>query len=330
MMKDTRDGFPAPIRVFRPKWQVHFENGTVFPATFGGIHLGVVAEQGKSTSGIEKVQQINKPLNPDWDILFIDNYVFEYCERADATIAFDVENGLPRSLDCVQNVAIDASSLSMKKHDVWYKKLRFILRNFPNVKRVTIIATVVLDIRSPEYMSELCHMDIQNISVQDRIRHGILFGEELKLFPHCTQTLRPSNFAIRAWNDLPNHWPSWKKRKEERTVPFLFMTAMVYFKKEWISLHGEGGPEGPCKLGSQQVDVAGILVRNEVKRQSVEEKHQKRSPAVSKSALKKQTSFFLLGTKKSKFSLKNRPSMPSLGSQAPALVGVDLRFGNRV
>ncbi|ROW05832.1 hypothetical protein VMCG_05155 [Cytospora schulzeri] len=318
----ARNGSSAPIQVFRPKWQIQFDNGTLFPASFHGIHLGTVAER-KATRGKEKVQQLtNTPFDPEWDIIFIDNYVFTYCERPDATITFDVENGLPENLASVQNVAIDASSLLMKRHDVWYKKLRFILRNFPKVQRITIVATVILDIASPEYMSgpNMYHMDIQNISVEDRIRHGILFGEEFNSFPHCTKTLRPSDFAIRAWNDLPNHWPSWRKRMEDNTTPCLFMTAMVYLKKEWVSLDGEGGRGGPCNLGSQGVDISGMLIRNEIKRQSTEKENKKRS-AGSKPEVKKQASAFSLGKKKSMFSLKNRPSMPMLSSQATSLAG---------
>lgn len=320
IMKDTRDGSPAPIRVFRPKWQVYFDDGTLFPAAFNGIHLGTVAEH-KTSESEEKAQECNKTFDPECDIIFVDNYVFKYCEQANVIIIFDVENGLPRVLDSVLNVAIDASSLSMNRHDIWYKKLRFILRNFPKVKRITVVATVVLDIASPEYMREpVYHMDIQNISVEDRIRHGILFGEDLSLFPHCTESLRPSDFALRAWNDLPNHWPSWKKRKEDMTAPCLFMTAMVYFRKEWISLDGEGGPGGPCRLGTRRVDIAGTLIRNEVKRQSTGNETKKRSSG-PKPTLNKQKSFLSLGTKKSKFSSKNRPSTPTLSSQATTLVG---------
>ncbi|KUI68356.1 hypothetical protein VM1G_04627 [Cytospora mali] len=299
-MKDTTYASPAPIRVFRPKWQIHFDDNTRYPAIFRGVHLGTVAEH-EASSGPGKAQQVEKPFDPEWDIIFIDNYVFEYCERPDATIIFDVENGLPNNLAALQNVAIDASSLSMDKNDVWYKKLRFILRNFPMVKRITIIATVVLDIPSPEYMSKpLYHMDIQNVCVQDRMRHGILFGEELQLYRYCKETSRPSDFAIQAWNDLPNHWPTWKRRREDKTAPCMFVTAMVYFKKEWINLDGEGGPGGPCRLGKQRLDIAGAMIRKKLNNQAIGEKHNKRlMQSKSQLALKKQTSLFTLRKKKS-------------------------------
>lgn len=313
-MASTKDDSPAPMRVFRPKWKVCFDDGNVFPGAFGGIHLGTVAERRASNSS-EKGKYCDKTFNPECDMIFIDTYVFEHCERADAIISFDVENGLPENLEGVLNVAIDARSLSLDRHDVWHKKLRFILRYFPKVKRITVVATVVLDIASPDYMTEpMYHMDIQNISIEDRSRHGILFGDNLPLFPHSSETLRPSDFALTAWNDMPNHWPSWKKRKEDNTAPCLFMTAMVYFEKEWISLDGEGGPGGPCKLGTQRVDVAGTLIRNEVKRQSTGKEDEKRKSA-SKPAVNKQKSFFSLGTKKPKFPLGARASMPILSSK---------------
>lgn len=320
-MKDTGECSAAPIRIFRPKWKVHFKYGKVFPTEFLGIHLGTVVA-GRASLGAGKAKQTKKPFDHAWDIIFIDTYVFEYCERADAIITFDVENGLPDGLDLVQNVAIDASSLSTHKHDVWYKKLRFILRNFPEVRRITIVATVILDITSPAYMPQpMYHMDIQSISIQDRMRHGILFGEDLPLYRLCTHTSRPSDFALRAWNELSNHWPSWKKRIENKTAPCLFMTAVVYFSREWISLEGEGGPDGPCRLGDKRVDVAGTMIRNEVKKQSTTKADTKASIA-PKSAVKKQASFFSLSKKKkSMLPLKSRPSMPTLDSQAATMNG---------
>ncbi|ROW15267.1 hypothetical protein VPNG_03083 [Cytospora leucostoma] len=320
-MKDTGECSAAPIRIFRPKWKVHFEDGKVFPTEFLGIHLGTVGAD-RGSLGAGKAGETNKPFDTGWDILFIDTYVFDYCERADAIISFDVENGLPDGLDLVQNVAIDASSLSMHKHDVWYKKLRFILRNFPKVKRVTIVATVILDIASPECMLQpMYHMDIQNISTQDRMRHGMLFGEDLPLYRLCTQTSRPSDFALRAWNDLPSHWPSWRKRIENNTAPCLFMTAVVYFKREWISLEGEGGPEGSCTLGDKRVDVAGTMFRNEVKKKYMAKADLKAS-ITPKPAVKKQASFFSLSKKKnSMLPLQIRPSMPMLKGQVASRLG---------
>lgn len=325
-MKDARKGYLVPIRVFRPQWKVQFDDGTALPATSRGIQLGTVAEHNTS-SAPKAIQQTRKPFDPEWDILFIDTCVFEYCERVNTAITFDIENGLPDNLNSLQNVAIDASSLSLDRHDVWYKKLRFILRNFPKVSRITVIATIVLDIASPVHLTQpMYHMDIQNISVHDRMRHGILFGEDLLLFPHCTETNRPSDFAIRAWNDIPNHWPTWKKRKENHTAPCMFITAVVYFKKEWISLEGEGGPGGPCILGGQRVDVTGTMIRNEVKKQSMVEADARRSLAI-KSMVRKQTSVFSLKRRKPMLSLKNRQSLPTLDSQASTLVGQTGLFG---
>ncbi|KAK7743236.1 hypothetical protein SLS53_004321 [Cytospora paraplurivora] len=320
-MKDTGESSAAPIRIFRPKWKVHFKDGKVFPTEFLGIHLGTVVADRESL-GAGKAEETKKPFDTEWDIIFIDTYVFEYCERADAIISFDVENGLPDGLDLVQNIAIDASSLSMHKHDVWYKKLRFILRNIPKVKRITIVATVILDITAPMCMPKpMYHMDIQNISIQDRMRHGILFGEDLPLYRLCRQTSLPGDFALRAWNDLPSHWPSWRKRIEDNTAPCLFMTAIVYFKREWISLEGEGGPDGSCRLGYKRVDVAGTMIRNEVKKQYMA-RADRRASIARKSAVKKQASFFSLSKKKSMLLLRSRPSMPTLnGRVADILTG---------
>lgn len=331
-MKDTKDNSPAPIRVFRPKWQVNFKNGTVYPATFNGIHLGTVADQTHS-DGTDKSQvHDDKAFNPESDILFIENYVFKHCEDPNATtITLNAGDGLPGSLTSILNVAVDATSLSMERHDVWHKKLRFILRHLPRVRRITVAATVVLDTASPAPMGggwrrrPVCLMDIQNVAAEDRSRLGILFGDggcrgDVGVAPVCDgETGRPGDFVLRAWNDLSGYWPSWRVRREDGTAPCLFVTAMVYFRKEWVSLDGEGGGGGgvvgSCRLGSQRVDVPGSLVRLEVERQLAGEAGGKEGGGVAiGSALMRQKSVFSVGGKKRSLLLfRNRPSMPAVG-----------------
>lgn len=318
-MGDARNHFPKPIRVFRPKWRIHFDDGTVFPIIFANMHPDTAAES--TALDDTKRPSTATPFDPEWDIVFIDNYVFENCERPDATISFDVEDGLPESLDLPRNVGIESSSLLMDKSDVWCKKLRFILRNFRMVKRITIIASVVFDDASPNYLSKTSYFtDIQKVSLEDRIRHGILFGQELQLNPYCPKTLRASDFAIQAWNDLPNHWPSWKKKKENLTAPCLFITAMVYFRQEWDSLHGKGGPWGACVLGNRRSDIANIAVKNGSMRTSSAGVGKKRSME-ARPPLRKHSSFLSLKTKKSKLSLKKNPSMPLISGQGTRSMG---------
>ncbi|KAI3392921.1 hypothetical protein diail_4970 [Diaporthe ilicicola] len=180
-------------RLFWPKWQIKFKNNKVYPESFSGVHLGTVADN-QVSEGSNK-----KHFFPPLDMLFIDNYVFQYYERPDVEIVFGADGVLPETLDSVQKVAIDAGSLSHSKDkdDIWCKKLRFILRNFPNVRAITVLAAVVLDMASPVSMPEpIYFMDIGNTSIQDRIRHGILNGDERQAFPYDPETQRPSDFAV--------------------------------------------------------------------------------------------------------------------------------------
>ncbi|KKY31202.1 hypothetical protein UCDDA912_g08843 [Diaporthe ampelina] len=223
-------------RIFWPRWQIKFDNGTVYPASFGGVHLGTVAgnQASKSTKAPKPVQ---RRFFPPLDMLFIDDYVFEYCERPGAEVRFVTDSGLPKTLGVVQKVAINASSLSRseEKDDIWFKKLRFILRNFPKARAITVLTAVVLDIASPVSMPKpIYFMDVGNTSIHDRMRHGILTGDELSMLPHNPETLRPSDFAMQEWDNLPKEWPMFGKLKTKGTAPELYMGTMVFFGKEWI------------------------------------------------------------------------------------------------
>lgn len=145
---------PLPTdRIFWPKWQVKFADNKVYPVRFGGVHLGTVAEQKASKSAREPKPR-QRRFFPPLDMLFIDNYVFQYYEHPDVEIGFETGGGMPGTLKVVEKVAINASSLSHSKErdEIWLKKLRFILHNFPKIRAITVLTTVVLDMASPVSM----------------------------------------------------------------------------------------------------------------------------------------------------------------------------------
>lgn len=312
MEKELTETLPTD-RLFWPKWQIQFDDNTVYPASFSGVHLGTVAER-RAAEDTKVPMPSQRHFFPPLDMIFIDNYVFEHCERPDAMIGFDIDGGLPETLDVVEKVAIDASSLSQseEKDEIWCKKLRFILRNFPKVKAITVLATVVLDIASPSSMPKpMYFMDLGNTSVQDRMRHGILNGEDLKNFQHNPETLRPSDFAMQEWDNLPVEWPMFGKRRIKGTAPELYMGTMVLFGKEWVSLEGVGSPGRPCKLADRGVDPMGVIVKKEK-----EKLDQARAEAAGKRIIKKKSSMFSLKRKNSGLTVSRKPSTFSVKSQA--------------
>lgn len=293
--------------IFWPKWQIKFSNNTVYPTEFGGVHLGTLAEQHKPRK---------KRFFPPLDMLFIDSYVFEHYERPDVEIGFETGGGVPGTLKVVEKVAINASSLShsKEKDDIWLKKLRFILHNFPKVRAITVLTCVVLDMASPVSMPEpIYFMDVANTSVRDRMRHGILTGDELRMLPSCPESLRPSDFALQEWDDLPKEWPMFGKRKANGTAPELYMGTMVFFGKEWVSLEGVGAPGRLCSLGSRSADPMGAIVRKEKDKAAQMAQADTREPDKEdlKNPVKKD-----LKKKPSKFSLRHKGSSLSLLKQA--------------
>lgn len=302
-------------RIFWPKWQVKFRNNTVYPTEFGGVHLGTLAEK-QPSKNTRKPKPRQKPFFPPLDMLFIDSYVFEYYERPDVEIGFDAGGGVPGTLKVVEKVAINASSLShsKEKDDIWLKKLRFILHNFPKVRAITVLTAVVLDMASPVSMPKpIYFMDVANTSAHDRMRHGILTGDELKMYPTNPETMRPSDFAMQEWDSLPNEWPMFGKRKANGTAPELYMGTMVFFRKEWISLEGVGAPGRLCSLGRRSADPMGAIVRKE--KDKAPQMAQADTRAPEKKDLKKKPSKFSLRHKGSSLSLLKQASTFSMRSQ---------------
>lgn len=311
-------------RIFWPKWTVKFGNNTVYPDQFGGVHLGTLADKQPSKKAHEPKRR-QKRFFPPLDMLFIDNYVFEHYERPDVEIGFDTGGGLPGTLKVVEKVAINASSLShsKEKDDIWLKKLRFILRNFPKIRAITVLTTVILDMASPASMPKpIYFMDVGNTSVHDRIRHGILTGDELKVYPTDPETLRPSDFAMQEWDSLPKEWPMFGKRKANGTAPELYVGTMVFFGKEWVSLEGVGAPGRLCNLGSRSPDPMGAIIRREWDKAARMTRANTGAPAKkdlkkskSKLSLNRKESGLSLLRKASTFSLRSQPSKASLKRQ---------------
>lgn len=311
-------------RIFWPKWQVKFRNGTVYRHRFGGVHLGTLAEK-EASKNTHEPKPRQKRFFPPLDMLFIDNYVFEYYERPDVEIGYDTGGGLPKTLNEVEKVAINASSLSYSKEkdDIWLKKLRFILHNFPKIKAINVLTAVVLDMVSPVSMPEpIYFMDVGNTSVHDRMRHGILTGDELRTFPIDLETQRPSDFAVQEWDNLPKEWPMFGRRKVKGTAPELYMGTMVFFGKEWVSLEGVGAPGRLCSLGSRSADPMGAIIRRETGKAvqmaqagsgELERKDLKKKG--SKFSLRHKGSGLSLFRKTSTFSVRSQPSKGSLKTQ---------------
>lgn len=323
MRKEPTEPLPRD-RIFWPKWRIKFKNGTVYPFSFGGVHLGTVAEKQASRS-----KKVPKPSQrhffPPLDMLFIDDYVFDYYEYPGAEVGFERDGGLPKTLDVVQKVTINASALShsQEKDDIWFKKLRFILRNFPRVRSITVLTAVVLDMASPVSMpNPIYFMDAGNTSIQDRIRHGILTGDELRMLPHNPETLRPSDFALQEWDALPKEWPMFGKLKAKGTAPELYMGTMVFFGKEWVGLDGDGPPGLLCNLGRRSADPMGAIIRREIDKAAQMARVDAGAP--NKKNMKKKNSMFSLRhkgsgislmRKTSTFSMRSQPSKPNLKSQ---------------
>lgn len=314
-------------RIFWPKWQIKFRDNTVYPRKFGGVHLGTLAEK-EASKDTREPKPRQKRFFPPLDMLFIDNYVFEYYEHPDVEIGYDAGGGLPATLKVVEKVAINASSLSYSKEkdDIWFRKLRFILNNFPKVRAITVLTPVVLNVASPVSMPKpIYFMDVGNTSTHDRIRHGILTGDDdLKTFPINPETKRPSDFAIQEWDNLPKEWPMFGKRKAKGTAPELYMGTMVFFGKEWVSLEGVGAPGRLCTLGSRSTDPMGAIIRREMGK--AVQMAQAGTGASEKKDLKKKGSKFSLRhkgsglsllRKTSTFSMRSQPSKASLKSQKP-------------
>lgn len=313
-------------RIFWPKWQIKFSNNTVYPTEFGGVHLGTLAQK-QAPKNTHEPKPRKKGFFPPLDMLFIDDYVFQYYEHPDVEIGFDTGGGVPGTLKVVERVAINASSLSYSKErdDIWLKKLRFILHNFPKVRAITVLTSVVLDMASPVSMPKpIYFMDVANTSVHDRMRHGILTGDELRAFPSNPETLRPSDFAMQEWDNLPKEWPMFGKRKANGTAPELYMGTMVFFGKEWVSLEAVGAPGRLCSLGSRSADPMGAIVRRETEKNKAaqmapadtrapENKDLKKKP--SKLSLRHKGSGLSLFRQASTFSVRSQPSKGSLKRQ---------------
>ncbi|KAL1882959.1 hypothetical protein Daus18300_000597 [Diaporthe australafricana] len=300
-------------RLFWPKWQIKFDDDTVYPASFSGVHLGTVAENNAS-------EDSKRHFFPPLDMLFIDNYVFEHYERPDVEISLEADGALPETLDAVQKVAIDASSLSHSedKDTIWCKKLRFILRNFPNIRAIIVLAAIVLDMASPASMPQpIYFMDIGNASVQDRVRHGVLTGDDdVAALPYNPETLRPSDFAMQEWDSLPVEWPAFGRRRGDGTAPELYMGAMVLFGREWVSLEGVGAPGRLCRLGDRGVDTMGAIVRSELNKAGRAARAAQADARVAeKRNAKKKGSMFSLRHKDSGSSLSRKTSSYSVRSQ---------------
>lgn len=313
-MDSTVTETPDTDLIFWPKWQIKFDDGTVYPARFSGVHLGTVAEKQMS----KNTNKPKRPFFPPLDMLFIDDYVFKYYERPNAEIRFERDAGLPNTLEEVEKVAINASSLSYSKEkdNIWFKKLRFILQNFPKVRAITVLTAVVLDMASPASMPKpIYFLDIGNTSISDRMRHGILTGDELRMIPHNPETLRPSDFALQEWDELHREWPMFGKRKVDGNAPELYMGTMVFFGKEWTSLDGFGTPGHLCNLGRLSADPMGAIIRREIDK--VAQMAEADTGAAGRKDLKKKPSMFCLKhSKGSSLGLMRKASIFSLRKQA--------------
>lgn len=261
---------PSP-EVFWPKWQVKHRNGNILPEHPVGPQRGTIADQQNTAEA-----RPGNYFRANTDIMFINNYVFEHCENPHVSIDYLTYNDvLPTMLTLVQNVAIHASCLLLELDEgdeVWAKQLRFILSNFPNVKRIHILATAVLDTVKPS----ACPLPYEvftteAIGLGDRMRLGILEDpEDLKMCPR--QGERPGNFVIQAWDDLEARWPMWKKRKEKapqigesdrtrpaegvKIAPELWILGVAFFSKEWVSMEKDGEHGSSCKLVEAKLNPA--------------------------------------------------------------------------
>lgn len=209
--------------------------------------------------------------------MFINTYVFDHCENPNVIIDYPAyDDALPTTLAFVRNVAIHASCLSKQldeEDEVWGKQLRFILSNFPSIKKIHILATAVLDTTRPS----ACPLPYEvftteAIGLDDRMRLGIVESlEDLKMCPPDPGK-RPGNFVIQAWDDLETNWPTWKSRKQKaaqvrefdrakpaerlETAPELWILGVAFFSKEWVGMEKNGEHGSSCKLVEARLNPA--------------------------------------------------------------------------
>ncbi|KAF3768118.1 hypothetical protein M406DRAFT_70214 [Cryphonectria parasitica EP155] len=267
MRKSIRSGtshYP-PELVFWPKWEVHLSTGEIIPEQRVAPSWQIPLEQNDfEMSDSLLSSSICKPWSTrhfisNYDLMFIHNYVFEHCENPDATIYYIHEDYLPSTINLVEHVAIHASALSIKKDDldwVWGTQLRFILRNFPNVRSITLVATTVLNTaRPPTCPLPYETIDIEAIDVSDRRRLGLDEGPgAVKL---CPETQQPGNFVIQTWEDLSRRWPSWSNRKQANTrSPVLTVMGMMCFAEDWHNLDLQGEHGMSCKVVVERLPAA--------------------------------------------------------------------------
>lgn len=221
----------------------------------------------------EKGQAKTKCFQADKDIMFIPNYVFEYCENKNVTLlSYIPEGGLPESLLRVEGVGIHASALSGEYHDggkisnsqgketpphevgdiVWGKQLRFIMKNFPSIQVILVTTTTVLDMYRPKTCPlayELFHQ-IEAIDPDDRGRLGIMNGQRHSQFcPTCPTTGRATDFVLTAWDEIKTEWPLYNNtRVKYKLSPRLGIAGMVFFAKEWVNVEREGEHGTSCRI----------------------------------------------------------------------------------
>lgn len=262
-------------RIFWPKWFVRYENGQAFPQRFAGPQRGTHVDQIRIGPASPNDTFMNYT-----DMLFINNYVFEHCEAPDATISYVPDRGLPKTLTLVRHVAIHASCLFVARDPddiMWGKQLRFILRNFPKIVTITVVATAIFDIPRPS----TCPLpyeffDIEAVALDDRARLGIMDHQDIGLDLYTTSD-GPADSLIAAWNDLERKWPSWKMRREmyeepkgglaKKTrrsegieaippAPEFCLLGVAFFAREWIDMEKVGEHGKLCRLVEQKLNPA--------------------------------------------------------------------------
>lgn len=247
---------------------MHYNNGNKFPACLSGPQCGLVTVS-KSHEEPYFPDDTKDIFRRENDIMFINNYVFEHFENPEAMIGYVADETLPISLTFVKHVAIHASCLSMEigpEDYTWGKQLRFILCNFPDVETITMIATTVLDTSIPPSTCPLAYeiLSIDAISLSDRARLGIVDDpKDVKL---ATASGMTADSVIQSWDNLGDHWPSWKRRKgatmksEKKSAalpaPELCMMGVVFFAREWVDMEKDGEHGCSCKLVEKFLDPA--------------------------------------------------------------------------
>ncbi|KAJ4417554.1 hypothetical protein N0V82_006113 [Gnomoniopsis sp. IMI 355080] len=221
----------------------------------------------------------SRKFEADKDIMFIPNYVFEHYEKANATVLYVYEEGLPESLLFVQRVGIHANALSIETIQegrirnfegnqaqpdevgdvIWGKQLRFILQNFPSIQVILVTTTTVLDM----YRSKACPLpyemfhQIEAINPADRRRLGIMDDQQhTKVYP---KTGRSSNFVIDAWDEIKTEWPFYNdNRVKYKLGPYLGIAGMVFFAKEWVDMDRDGEHGLLCSIMDNELPAGPI------------------------------------------------------------------------